>query len=888
MWSDLRIRLRSLVRRRRTETELQDELAFHLEQAVRRNIEQGMTRDEAERRARIELGGLEQIKEECREARGVTPIDDLGRDMRHATRRLLRDWRFSLAATIVLTLGIGANTAIFSVVNAALFRKQPFAEPERLVNIYQNLGEEGLPQATSLPDFRDIAAYSDLFSEVAATRIEPVRYDAGQGVRPAVAEFATSKHLSVLGLRPSLGRWFDEGDDAPGPQATAVLSHHSWRMKFGSDHGILGRTLQINGVPVTVVGVGPEELNATLPIGIVTDFWLSIASLPSVSDRPDDLTREGDAFLVKARLQPGVTVPQVRAAMDGLSQRLAAEFPDEDAGRGFTVLTEHEVRIHPMLDQALAPGATVLLVTVALVLAIACSNLATLLIVRGAARARELSLRLSLGATRSQVVRHLLAESVLLAVPGGVAGCLLAAAAVRLLGRLDLPLVMDLHLDVRVLAFTVVLTLLTGVAIGLAPALKTTRLDLLPALRDEGGALTLDRRWFSVKNALVVSQVVVSFLLLVGTSFLVRTLLSARAQEVGFAVDGVALLETDARYAGYSSQEARALHEELRQRIAKLPAVRSTALSVGTPLRVVTCSLVETDAALSGPGLCWAWAGQGTLETLDIPVLYGRSFDGRDRPETPPVAMINESAALQYFGVANAVGRRFRFEKEPDSWFEVIGVVPDTLTTDLGEAMRPLLLRSFEQAGIAPTTVLARTALGSPQLLGDMQRELRSLDAALPVINAKTMARQLEDSLRALEIISVFLGGLGVVGLALACVGLYAVVAFAVSQRALEVGIRTSLGARTSQVTWAISRDVAKLLGFAVASGAALSFIAILALRQADLSKPAPGINLTVPTIDAGTLPLVALIMLAVGVAAAFWPAHRAAKADPLVVLRHQ
>jgi putative ABC transport system permease protein len=895
MWSDLRIRIRSLLRRRRAETDLRDELAFHLEQAIGRNLARGMSTGEARRQAQLELGGLEQIKEECRDARGVALVDDLVRDLRHATRRLRRDWRFSLAASVILALGIGANTAIFSAVNAALFRKQPFAEPERLVNIYQNVGEEGLPESTSYPAFLDVVEYSDLFAGVAATRFPAgVRYDAGDGVRPAVAEFATSAYLSVLGLRPTLGRWFDAQEDAPGPEAAAVLSHHSWRTKFGADRDILGRALRVNGVPVTVVGVGPQELNASLPIGIVTDMWLSIASVPSVSGRATDLTRNqrGGGFLVKARLRADVTVPQVKAAMDTLGERLAVEYPDQDAGKGFTVLTEDEVRIHPLLDEALAPGATVLLVSVALVLAIACSNLATLLLVRGASRSRELSLRLSLGATRAQVVRHLLAESVLLATPGGIAGCLIAAVGVRALGRLDLPLVMDLRLDFRVLAFTVALTLLTGLVVGLAPALGASRLDLLPALRDEGGAIAAKRRWLSLKNTLVVTQVVVSFLLLVGTSFLVRMLVSARAQDVGFAVQGVAMLETDARYAGYPSERAPVLLGELRERVAGLPGVQATALVVGTPLRVISSRLIETDSGGGKPLLSWLWAGPGVFETLEIPVLYGRTFDDHDRPGTPSVAVINESAAREYFGTVNAVGRRFRFEEETedetDGWIEVVGIVSDTMTADLGETTRPLLFRSFAQEGRAPTTVLARTALAASSLVGAMQDELRAIDPALPVIQAKTMARQLDDSLRALEIAAAFLGGLGAVGLALASVGLYAVVGYAVSRRALEVGIRTSLGARASQVIWAISRDVAKLLAFAVATGTVLSLIAIIALRQTDLSKPAPGVHLNVPTVDAGTLPFVALLLLAVGVGAAFWPAHRAAKADPLKVLRHE
>ena len=325
MWSDLRIRLSSLFRRGRAEGQLDDELRFHLEQAEERNLARGMDAAEARRQARIELGGFEQIKEECRDARGVTLVENLARDVRHAARRLTRDWRFSVAAVVVLTLGIGANTAIFSVVNAALFREQPFVEPERLVHLYQNVGihgggEAGTPEATSYPAYRDMAAFTDLFSGVTAATIPfPVRYQTGEGLRPALAELATANYLEVLGLRPALGRWLDPREDEPGAEPVAVVNHQTWRKRFGADPDLVGRTLRINGQPVTIVGVGPRGFHASMPAGIVTDLWLSISSAPAVFGGPPVLERGAGMFLVKARLRDGVEVPRVRAVKPGNS-----------------------------------------------------------------------------------------------------------------------------------------------------------------------------------------------------------------------------------------------------------------------------------------------------------------------------------------------------------------------------------------------------------------------------------------------------------------------------------------------------------------------------------------------------------------------------------------
>ncbi len=831
-------------------------------------------------------------------------IDALARDIRHAVRRLVRDWRFTAAAVLILGLGIGANTALFSLINASLIRGQSLADPDRLVDIYQRATNAGGMDANSYPAYLDMAAYTDVFASTTVASVpHPLRYLDEGALRPAVVEHTTATYLSVLGLRPSLGRWFEPAEDAPGAAVVAVVGHQAWTRKFRADPSVIGRTIRIEGVPVTIVGVGPAGHRGTINIGMVTDFWLPIWAGPALGAPPRTLERRPDeaSFFVKARLRDGVTVAQAQAAMNILGTRLASEYPDEDPGRGIAVLASRDVRVHPQMDGFLAAVASVLLGLVGLVLAIACSNLATLLLVRGAARAKEVAVRLALGATRGQLVRHLLMESLLLSVAGGTAGCILAWWATRSLGALDAPIIVDLSLDYRVLIFAVGLSLVTGVAFGLMPALKATRINVVPALGDDGATRSADHRWFTLKNALVVFQVAVSVVLLGVTSLFLQMMNVSRTQRVGFAIDGIAMLETDARYAGYSATDTRNMYEEIRRRVAAVPGVHSAVLARGLPMQangVLDQLVVDGAGPTDGPAAVEVgtiWAGPGFFDMLRIPMLYGRAFDERDRRDTPRVAVISETMARQYFdpgnvhGAASAVGRRFRFEREPNSWMEVIGVARDTGTADLGgdlvDPVPHLFYRSFAQWDLSPTTVIARTTLDAAALVGAMQRELRAVNIMLPVVSAKTMARYLEESLVAPKAVATFLGALGALGLGLAGVGLYAVVACAVSRRAREIGIRMALGAQRQQVVWTVARDVAMLVGIGTGAGLALSLLVILALRL--VVVPTPGISLYRPTADPVALLSIAAFMAMVGLAAAYMPGRRAARMDPLVALRH-
>jgi predicted permease len=897
LWHVVHSRARSLLFRDRREADLSEELQLHIDREMARLRASGVPHEAARRQTLRDFGGVEQIKEACRDARGTAAIEALVRDTRHSIRRLVRDWRFTAAAILILGLGIGANTAAFSLINATLFRQQSLADPDRLVDIYQHASNPGGIDGNSYPAYLDMAAYTDVFASTTVVLVpRGVNYLDEGALRPAVAEHSTATYMSVLGLAPSLGRWFNAAEDTPGAAVVAVVGHEAWTRNFRADPSVIGRTIRIDGVAVTIVGVGPAGHRGTINIGLVTDFWLPISSLPALGAPPRALERrpEEAAFYVKARLRDGVTVAQAQAAMNILGTRLAAEYPKEDPGKGIAVFASKDVRIHPQMDGLLRAVASVLLVVVGLVLAIACSNLATLLLVRGAARAKEVSVRLALGATRGQLVRHLLTENLLLSLAGCVTGCILAWWAIRSLPALDLPIVVDLSLDYRVLIFAVAISLVTGVAFGLAPALKATRIELVGTLRGDGEARSSEHRWLTLKNALVVLQVAVSVVLLGGTGIFLQMLSASRSVRSGFAVDGVAMLETDARYAGYSATAARNAFEEIRRRVAAIPGVQAAVLTRGLPMQTDGAPVVvEGATATAGPNAVSRvagaiWAGPGYFDTLRIPILFGRALDERDRHDTPRVAVISETMARQYFGTSNAasaVGRRFRLERDSDAnaWIEVVGVARDT-RTDLIDPTPQLFYRSFTQWDLPPTTVLARTSLDAAGLVGAMQRELHGVNVTLPVLSAKTMAQHLEASLVAPKAAATFLGGLGALGLCLAGIGLYAVVAFAVSRRSREIGIRMALGARSQQVVWTVAREVAVLVGVGTGFGLALSLLAILALRLVTVSTP--GISLYRPTADPVALLSIAAFMAMVGTAAAYVPARRAARMDPLVALR--
>ncbi|HEX9700268.1 MAG TPA: ABC transporter permease [Acidobacteriota bacterium] len=815
-------------------------------------------------------------------------MDALARDLVYAARRLLKAPAFSATAILIIAIGIGANAAAFSIVNVLLFRPLPFARPAELVDIYQD-SDGGDPNSSSFPAYRDIAAHTDLFSGVAATAaIFSVNVQQGDSLTRMPVEFSTANYMEVLGLRPAIGRWFDESEDRAGAEAVAVLSHRAWREKLGGDPGVLGTVLRLNGAPVTVVGVGPAGYEGMQPLNSV-DMWLSLSSLGSVISpyAMATLEQRGDHwFFIKGRLREGVGVVQVQEAMNALAQHLAAEFPEHNTGRDITVFGAGEVRVHPSVDATLSPSAGVLMAIVGLILLLGCSNLANLLLVRAASRGKEMSIRAALGAGRGQVVRQLLTESVLLSLAGGALGILLAAWAVRGLMSLSLPLPVnisaDLSLDGRVLAFALALSALTGIAFGLAPALRASRPELAGAMREEATTPGARGRKFGLRSALVVLQVAVSFVLLVAAGLFIRSLRATQDIDTGFAVDGVAYVQISPSFAGYDAGDARNVITELVERARALPGVENATLNTAMPVtsRGTTTLIIEgyeAPSGIDGVEVPFNTVDTGYFETLRIPLRHGRTFTRADTADGERVAVVSEAMARTYWGESDAVGRRFRSEGAPDSWRRVVGVVGDTTIRDLTENPGPQMYVPWTQSGATSAVVFARAANDPASLVGMLRAELRAIDPDIPVLEAGTMASHLSDSLSVPRLAARFLSGFGLLALVLASLGLYGVVSHAVGSRMTEVGVRMALGARSGQVLWLVLREVVVLVGIGLVVGVGLSLAA---------GTGVSGVLFGISPTDPVTFAAVAAVLLIVALGAALLPATRAAKADPVLALR--
>ena len=805
-------------------------------------------------------------------------------DISYAARRLARTPLFTIAGVMILAVGIGANTAAFTVVDAMLFRPPPFEDPERLVSIYQD-SDDGDPSSTSFPAYRDMAAMSDVFAGVVATSPSGVSWDTSDLPRQASVEYVTSSYFPVLGLRPSRGRWFADEHDQVGVGAFAVVSYRTWETQMGADPGVLGSVIRLNEEPVTVLGVGPEGFNGREG-ALVTNFWLSISS--TVLGGPFQVAnldrREDHWYDVKARLAPGVSLAQARAAMDALAGRLATEFPDLNAGRGITVFANNEVRLHPSVDGDLLSAGVGLLGVVGLVLLLATSNLANLLLVRGVARSSEVAMRRALGASRIRVARLFLFEALLLSGLGGVAGVLGARWAMDFVRGIPLPLpggmAIDASMDYRVLLFSLILVLVTGTLFGLAPALRSGRADLAATLRDDQSSSSTSRGMSLLRNFLVAVQVAVCLVLLVGAGLLTRSLANLSDVDVGVDVDRVAVIATNFQRGGVDVEERPALTDELRSRVAALPGVESVALTSRLPVqrRGSTTTVIEGYVPQSGTGsveLDFAVVSPEYFETMGIPLIAGRTFS-RDDADGSAIVMVNETAARRFWN-DDAVGGRNRSQGRPDAWREVIGVVADSKVRQLQEQPTAMIYFSSDQNPLSAFYLVARTRLDPAILAGELRAELLAVRSSLPVSDVGPLESHFGDALSAPRTAAALMVTFSVLALLLATLGIYAVVSFAVAQRFAELGIRIAMGAKRSQVVGMVVRDTLRTVGFGVFVG----FAVIVAVAPA-----LEGLLFSIGTIDPLTFLGGAVILIGAAGLAAYVPAQRAAGTDPVQVLR--
>ena len=820
---------------------------------------------------------------------GDAGMETILQDIRYAVRRLVRTPVFTTAAIAILAVGIGANAAVFGLVDALVLRPPPFERPEEVVNIYQD-SDDGEPSSTSFPAYRDMTAHTDVFATVAATggAFVPMIWEAPNGPVELSVEYATASLMSVYGLTPSRGRWFSPEHDVVGSEMVAVVSHRSWQKLMGADPAVVGSTLRVNGQPVTVIGVGPESYNG--PGGaLVTDVWLSISSTPvSGPFRVANLDRRQDHwYQVQARLARGVSVAQAQASMDRLALRLGEEFPELNRGRGITVFGAGEVRFHPDADAGIRQAGTALLAVVGLVLLLACSNLANLLLVRGVSRSSETAVRQALGAGGSRVARLFLIESSLLSLVGGGAGLALAAWLMRFVPLLPLPTPsgtdLDVGLDHRVLAFGLAVSLVTGVLFGLAPALRAMKTDVAGTLREERRAGAAGRSIKLLRNGLVALQVAASVVLVVGAGLFARSLSNASSVDAGVDAERVALLGTNLTQGGVGSGEVAVVTQQLVERIERLPGVARVGIVTRLPAQPggTTTTVVEDYEPPTGTGsveLAAAAASAGYFAAAGIELLEGRMFTPADRPETPTVVLVNETMANRFWG-GDAVGRRIRPQGAPGAWREVVGVVSDVKVTSLQEPPTPMFYVSAGQSNPPGYTVVARTDGDPAALLEPMRIEMQAVRPSLPVNRLATLESHLGASLRGARVTAALIGSFSVLALLLASLGIYAVVSFTVAGRIAEMGIRVALGAASRSLVAMVVADSLATVAVGIAAGLLLAGLAAPSLE---------GVLFEVRAVDPTSFGGAAFLLAGVAALASWLPARRAARADPVEALRAQ
>jgi putative ABC transport system permease protein len=813
-------------------------------------------------------------------------MDTLLQDLRYGLRLLAQRPAFTTVAVLSLALGIGANSTIFTLVDALLLRSLPVAAPDRLVAVYT--ADEKNPGAAPLShlNWKDLREQNRVFSGVLGYDWLPLSVGADRGGEAEVVfgQLVSGNYFDLLGVKAARGRTFARDEDREGAgQAVVVVSDGFWRRRLGGDPDAVGRTIVLNNHPFTVIGVAPREFSG-LDIGAQPALWAPMAVNREL--RPAELNwynqRRGLFVFTMARLKPGVALPRAQAEVKALFARLQRDFPVENRGRTAQLVPLAQAGLNPNLRGGVVAVSALLAAVVGLVLLIACINVANLLLARAAARRKEIAVRLSIGAGRPRLVRQLLTESVLLSLLGGAAGLALVAWASRalllLLPAIPFPLHLDLGLNGRVLAFTFLLSLATGVLFGLAPALAASRPELVPALKSEVAPSGAGARRLTGRNLLVAGQVALSLVALIAAGLFLRGLGAATRADTGFDAERLATVGYDLGLQGYSQERGEAFDRELLARIGALPGVASATVAQAGPLQASyfrSVFLEGREGEGNGTLIQVNSVGPRYFATVGIPVVRGRALDERDRQGSLRAVVVNEAMAERFWPGASAVGQRFHFFGEEP--VEVVGVARNAIYNNPGEDPQPYVYLPLGQWWSGTQALVVRAAGEPAALLPPVEREVRALDKQLALVGVSTVAHTLHEGLWAPRAGASLLGLFGLLALALATVGIYGVMSFAVAQRAREIGIRMAMGARRNDVLALVLRQGMGVVGLGLAAGLLLAFAA---------TRLVANMLFGVSPTDPLAFGVTSLILAAVALAANFLPARRATAVDPVVVLR--
>ncbi|HXM44491.1 MAG TPA: ABC transporter permease [Bryobacteraceae bacterium] len=881
MLKDLFFRLRSVFRRETVESEMDMELRFHSERQLEKYLKTGMSRDEAQRRVRMDFGGLEQVKEECRDARGVSLLETLAQDLRYGWRMLLKSPGFAAAALFTLALGIGANTAIFSLVYGVLLQPLPFKDAARLMLLHETTPRVG-DVSVSYPNFLDWRAQSHMFSEMAA--VSNVGFNMTGARQPEnIGGLAVSPNfLSMAGIRPVIGRGFTPDEEKAGTAPVLLLSYALWQSHFGGDRGVIGQTIRLDSRTLTIVGVLPKEFRWVETCDVMEPIGVWATNNSSIAERGD----RGD-LTVLGRLAAGVRIQQARAEMDGIAARLARAYPQTNDQCG--------VKLQPLRETFSGdarPAIVVLLGAAIFVLLVACANVANLFLMRGAVRAKEMALRIAIGASAGRIVRQILTESFLVALLGGLAGVGLAMAGIPAMARLipaDTLAGASVGMNGAVLLFSAGLVVLSVLAFGLAPAIHAARGNVHADLK-EGGKTTSGggrNRW---RGLLATSEVALALILLVGAGLMMKSLYRLLAVDSGFRPERVVKMEMSLRTAQYNKDPAViGFWRQVLDRVRTLPGVESAALGTAIPL---TDDHSRTDITVEGmplpkpgsfPHPDIHYVSPNYEKTLGIRLLRGRGFTDADRENAPQVAMVNATVAQRLFPGTDPVGKRFAFGHlkagRAPQWVEIVGVLADTKMYGLANPARLEVYVPFRQMAANEMALLVKSGVEPGALVSAVRGVVASIDSEQPIFGIATMQEVVNASVSTRRITLILLGLFSGLALVLASIGIYGVISYSVAQRAREIGIRMALGAQPGDVLRLVLAQGGKI---------SLAGIAIGSAASAGLTWLMAKLLYSVSAVDPATFTAVAFVLAVIAMVASYIPARRALRVDPLVTLRNE
>jgi predicted permease len=874
---------RSLFRRNTVDQELRAELGFHIERQIEENLAAGMTEREARRAARREFGGVEQVKEECRDARRVSLIDTLLEDLRYGARMLRKNPGFTAMAVLTLALGIGANTAIFSMVNALLLHPYDFHGLDSLVRVWETRGmEEGYDARWAAPaDAADFLSGTDVLESLTTYRDQSFNLAAEGSVEPVLGSSVSASFFDVLGKGPALGRGFARNEEQPGFERVVILGHGLWRKRFGGNPGLLGRTIQLSGRSYTVVGIMPEKFSYPVP----SELWVPLALTSAEKADRTQLTT-----MALARLKPGVTPDKANAALASYSLRLAQEYPKTNAGRSATALPlQKELYLYTL------PLFLLLQVAAIFVLLLASANLLNLMFTRMIGRQREIAMRTTLGAGPRRLAQLFISETLLLALLAGTAAVSVSFGSVRLL-RTSISVEWTkwvpgwdgIQVNTAVMATTILLAVALGFSFGFATVLYTGKANLGKTLKESGaGSLTPSRA--RLRSTLVVAQVVFALVLLVSAGLTLEGFVRLAAVYQGFEPDRVLKAELSLPESSYSdATKITAFYQQLLHSAAAMPGVKEAALATNLPASNVDneMSLFTIEARPPAkpnetPSADLLTASPDYFAALRIPLMAGRLFSDSDNESVEPVAVISRSMADRFWPGEEAIGKRIKWGA-PDShdpWLKIVGIVGDIRQNWWNPSARPTIYTAFSQSPRPAMTVVLRVNGNPASYAAPLRDAVRQIDRGLALTGINSLETEVVDSIGIIRILGILMAVFGLVALLLSSLGVYGVLSESVAQRTRELGIRLALGAHPRDLMKLVLGHALKLTGIGVVIAVPISFA---------VSRVLANVIFGVVSVDLTVMVGFTLLLIAVALVAGYFPARRALRIDPMMALRYE